>query len=162
MVSLPDSLLRKPTSLSAQERDLLRGVPVAAHGLLSQLDLPESVPLAVLHQREWYDGSGYPTGLSGESIPLGARIIAVADALDAMTSARAHREPMTMEQALDQIDAQASSQFDPAVAQAARVLTGVVAAPVAAPTPVTTELSSSDTSESDATEKEEQPSDATT
>ena len=141
MVSLPDSLLRKPTSLSSQERDLLRGVPVAAHGLLAQLDLPGMIPLAVLHQRESFDGSGYPDGLRGDAIPLGARIIAVADALDAMTSARAHREPMSMEQALDQVAEQGGSQFDPDVAQAARVLTAVVTAPVAAPGPVTTELS---------------------
>lgn len=141
MVSLPDSLLRKPTSLSPQERELLRGVPVAAHGLLAQLDLPSMIPLAVLHQRESFDGSGYPDGLQGDAIPLGARIIAVADALDAMTSARAHREPMSMEQALDQVESQGGTQFDPAVAQAARVLTGVVSAPVAAPGSTTTELS---------------------
>jgi diguanylate cyclase (GGDEF)-like protein/PAS domain S-box-containing protein len=126
MVSLPDSLLRKPGQLSAEERSLLRGVPVAAHGLLSQLDMHESILLAVLHQRENYDGTGYPAGLRGESIPLGSRIIAVADALDAMTSARAHREPMSLEQALEQVSQQSGRQFDPQVVEAAYCLTEVI------------------------------------
>jgi diguanylate cyclase (GGDEF)-like protein/PAS domain S-box-containing protein len=130
MVSLPDALLRKPSQLSPEERDLLRGVPVAAHGLLSQLDLHESILLAVLHQRENWDGTGYPTGLRGESIPLGARIIAVADALDAMTSARAHREPMSLAAALEQVNRLAGTQFDPSVASAAYCLTDVISEPV--------------------------------
>jgi diguanylate cyclase (GGDEF)-like protein/PAS domain S-box-containing protein len=130
MVSLPDALLRKPSQLSPEERDLLRGVPVAAHGLLSQLDLHESILLSVLHQRENWDGTGYPTGLRGESIPLGARIIAVADALDAMTSARAHREPMSLNAALEQVNRLAGTQFDPNVASAAYCLTDVISEPV--------------------------------
>jgi diguanylate cyclase (GGDEF)-like protein len=129
MVSLPDALLRKPGALSDEEKYLLRGVPVAAHGLLAQLDLPESVSLAVLHQRENVDGSGYPTGLTGEDIPLGARIIAVADAIDAMTSARAHRETMTIEEALAEVRKLAGTQFDPAVVEAADCLTDVIRTP---------------------------------
>ena len=125
MVSLPDALLRKPGALSEEERHLLHGVPVSAHGLLSQLDLPESVLLSVLHQRENWDGSGYPTALSGENIPLGARIIAVADAIDAMTSARAHREPMSMSEAIAQVRGMGGTQFDPDVVLAAEVLAEV-------------------------------------
>ncbi|MGH9176460.1 MAG: bifunctional diguanylate cyclase/phosphohydrolase, partial [Vicinamibacterales bacterium] len=103
MVSLPDSLLRKPGRLSTEEREMLRSVPVEARDLLAQLDIHEATRLAVVHQRENWDGSGYPDRLRAEQIPLGARIIAVADAIDAMTSARAHREPMSIEQALAQV-----------------------------------------------------------
>jgi diguanylate cyclase (GGDEF)-like protein/PAS domain S-box-containing protein len=119
MMSLPDALLRKPTTLTPDERKLLRTVPVSARGLLSQLDLPESVFLAVVHLRENWDGTGYPSGLRGEDIPLGARVIAVADALDAMTSDRAHRDALSLGDALDQIQALAGTQFDPRVARAA-------------------------------------------
>ena len=129
MMSLPDALLRKPMSLSSDERRQLRTVPIAARGLLSQLDLPESVLSAVVHLREHWDGSGYPAGLAGESIPIGARIIAVADAIDAMTSFRAHRAPMTIEQALEQVQRQSESQFDPSVARAASVITDVIRSP---------------------------------
>jgi diguanylate cyclase (GGDEF)-like protein/PAS domain S-box-containing protein len=121
MLSLPDALLRKPANLSLEERQMLRNVPVSARNLLSQLDLPGWVLLSVVHQREAWDGSGYPAGLRGESIPLGARIIAVADALDAMTSARAHRDPLSLPDALTQITALAGTQYDPAVAQAAAI-----------------------------------------
>lgn len=129
MMSLPDALLRKPMSLSPDERRMLRSVPVAARGLLSQLDLPESVLSAVVHLRENWDGSGHPAGLAGETIPIGARIIAVADAIDAMTSPRAHRAPMTIEQALEQVQHQAGSQFDPSAASAASVITDVIRSP---------------------------------
>jgi diguanylate cyclase (GGDEF)-like protein/PAS domain S-box-containing protein len=119
MMSLPDALLRKPAALTSDERKLLRTVPASARGLLSQLDLPESVFLAVVHLREWWDGSGYPSGLRGDDIPLGARIVSVADAIDAMTSDRAHRDALSMEAALAQVQALAGSQFDPRIARAA-------------------------------------------
>jgi HD-GYP domain-containing protein (c-di-GMP phosphodiesterase class II) len=124
MLTLPDSLLRKPGRLSEGERELLRGVPRAAHGLLVQLDLPQLVLQSVVHQHERWDGSGYPSGLSGADIPLGARIIAVADALDAMTSVRAHREPLTLEAARAELLLQAGKQFDPNVVAVALTLTG--------------------------------------
>jgi HD-GYP domain-containing protein (c-di-GMP phosphodiesterase class II) len=129
MVSLPDSLLRKPGRLSPEEREQLRNVPLEARALLAQLDIPDSTRLAVVHQRERWDGTGHPDGLRGDEIPLGARIIAVADAIDAMTSARAHREPMSLDEALAQVRQQSGAQFDPAVAEAARVLTSVIETP---------------------------------
>jgi diguanylate cyclase (GGDEF)-like protein len=122
MLSVPDSLLRKPGSLSHEERELLRGVPLVAEGLLSQLELPDIVLPAVVHQHERWDGSGYPDGLSGEAIPLGARIIAVADALDALTSPRAHREPLPLEQAIALLRRAAGSHFDPTVVEAAATI----------------------------------------
>jgi|GEM_PF-5263929 len=126
MATLPDSLLRKPGRLSPEEREQLRNVPLEARALLAQLDISDSTRLAVVHQRENWDGSGHPDGLSGQQIPIGARIIAVADAIDAMTSARAHRDPMTIEDALEQVTRQAGTQFDPDIAEAAKVLTTII------------------------------------
>lgn len=124
MFSLPDSLLRKPAGLSDSERELLYGIPINAHRLLSQLPLPESVLPAVVHQHEHWDGSGFPSGLKGDLIPPGARIIAVADAIDAMTSDRAHRQSLTMDEALTALVEQAGTRFDPDVVRAARALLG--------------------------------------
>ncbi len=141
MATLPDSLLRKPGTLSPEEREQLRNVPLEARDLLAQLDISDSTRLAVVHQRENWDGTGHPDKLRGQEIPIGARIIAVADAIDAMTSARAHREPISIEEALDQVMRQAGTQFDPDVASAAHVLTSIVKPPeqsatIAEPPPV--------------------------
>lgn len=124
MFSLPDSLLRKPAGLSDSERELLYSIPINAHRLLSQVPLPASVLPAVVHQHEHWDGSGYPSGLRGEMIPPGARIIAVADAIDAMTSERAHRQSLSMPEALNALSAQAGQRFDPDVVRAAHSLLG--------------------------------------
>jgi diguanylate cyclase (GGDEF)-like protein len=124
MFSLPDSLLRKPSGLSDSEREMLYSIPINAHRLLSQIPLPESVLPSVVHQHEHWDGSGYPSGLKGDMIPPGARIIAVADAIDAMTSERAHRQSLSMEEALQALAEQAGSRFDPDVVRAARSLLG--------------------------------------
>jgi HD-GYP domain-containing protein (c-di-GMP phosphodiesterase class II) len=110
-------------SLSASERQALRGVPLAAQQLLSELALPEAVMQGVTSHHERWNGSGYPNGLAGEAIPLAARIIAVADALDAMMSERAHREPLTLEEAIAQLRQDAGQQFDPAIVEAAACLT---------------------------------------
>jgi diguanylate cyclase (GGDEF)-like protein len=135
MATLPDSLLRKPGRLSPEEREQLRNVPLEARDLLAQLDISDSTRLAVVHQRENWDGTGHPDQLRGQQIPLGARIIAVADAIDAMTSARAHREPMTIVEALEQVNLQAGTQFDPDVAAAAQILTSIIRPPATASEP---------------------------
>ncbi|MDQ3549757.1 MAG: diguanylate cyclase, partial [Chloroflexota bacterium] len=132
MATLPDSLLRKPGLLSPEEREQLRNVPLEARDLLAQLDISDSTRLAVVHQRENWDGSGHPDKLRGQQIPLGARIIAVADAIDAMTSARAHREPMSIKAALYQVKRQSGIQFDPHVATAAHVLASIIKPPAPA------------------------------
>jgi HD-GYP domain-containing protein (c-di-GMP phosphodiesterase class II) len=72
----------------------------------------------VLHHHERWDGTGYPYGLGGERIPLEARILAVADAYDAMTSVRPYRDPRTHEEALAEVERCSGSQFDPQVARA--------------------------------------------
>lgn len=124
MFSLPDSLLRKPAGLSDSERELLYSMPINAHRLLSPVELPASVLPAVVHQHEHWDGSGFPSGLQGAMIPPGARIIAVADAIDAMTSDRAHRQSLSMDEALAALAEQSGTRFDPDVVHAARSLLG--------------------------------------
>jgi diguanylate cyclase (GGDEF)-like protein len=119
MFALPDALLRKPGKLSAAEREQVSNTPLVAHRLLSQIELPPTVLPAVVHQQERWDGAGYPTHLAGEAIPLEARIIAVADAFDALTSVRAHREQLTTDAALEILRQSAGQQFDPAVVDVA-------------------------------------------
>ena len=124
MFSLPDSLLRKPAGLSDSERELLYGIPINAHRLLSQLPLPPSVLPAVVHQHEHWDGTGFPSGLKAELIPPGARLIAVADANDDITSESAHRQSLTMAESLDAVSEQSGQRFDPDVVHAAHSLLG--------------------------------------
>ena len=122
MFLIPDELLRKPVDLSNSERERLAIVPAVAHRLLSQVSLPGSVSLAVVHQYEHWDGTGYPGRLGGTSIPLAARIIAVADALDAMTSPRAHRDPLALPEVMANLRAESGTRFDPDVVAAAEMV----------------------------------------
>jgi len=113
---------RRP--LSTVEWGMLKMHPVIAAEILEQAPaLREVVPI-VYHHHEHYDGAGYVLGLAGESIPRGARILAVADSYVAMTSERSYRPALTHEEALAELRSQAGSQFDPAVVRAFEELTG--------------------------------------
>ena len=116
-IAIPDSLLRKPGCLEPDERRLVRAHVQFGHSLLEGLGI-EPVDSWVLHHHEHWDGSGYPDGLAGETIPLGSRVILVADAYDAMTSDRTYRTASTATQALAEIRRRAGAQFDPAVVSA--------------------------------------------
>jgi HD-GYP domain-containing protein (c-di-GMP phosphodiesterase class II) len=106
--------------LSIVERGMLKAHPVVAAEVLADVPaLREVVPI-VYHHHEWYDGHGYVGGLAGEAIPLGSRILAVADAFVAMTSERPYRRAMTVAQALTELTSKAGSQFDPEVVAALR------------------------------------------
>ena len=86
-LAVPEEILRKPGPLTRREKDVLESHPQVGHGMLLPLDI-EPVPTWVLHHHERWDGTGLPSQLAGERIPLGARIIFAADAWDAMTNAR--------------------------------------------------------------------------
>jgi diguanylate cyclase (GGDEF)-like protein len=120
-LAIPEELLRKPAALSDGERLVLERHPQIGFRMLESLGV-EPVAEWVLHHHERWDGTGYPNGLAGEQIPLGARIIFVADAFDAMTSdqdpTRAHRDPRTEDEALAELERCAGTQFDPAVVDA--------------------------------------------
>jgi diguanylate cyclase (GGDEF)-like protein len=117
-LAIPEEILRKPGELSESERLVIQRHPQIGYRMLESLGV-EPIAEWVLHHHERWDGAGYPDGLSGEDIPLGARIIFVADAFDAMTSERVYRERVCTErEALDELERCAGSQFDPAVVAA--------------------------------------------
>lgn len=112
-IRISDELLQKPTHLTWQEFEEMK--KHCAHGasmLLHIKPLREVAPM-VFHHHERWDGRGYPTGLQGSAIPLGARIIATADAFAVMTSERAYRTPISPVQALVELSRCAGTQFDP-------------------------------------------------
>jgi hypothetical protein len=112
-VGLDDSLLLKP-GLSAEEFHQIMGHSAVSADLLEGLTLFQGGRDIVLHHHERYDGNGYPDHLAGENIPLGARIIAVADSFDAMVSMRAYRaKSLTVTEALKILDHERGAQFDP-------------------------------------------------
>ena len=115
-IGIRSTVLRKPGPLTATEVEHIRAHPAIGEQILAPM-LDERVILDIVrHHHERWDGRGYPDGLAGEAIPLAARIVAVADAFDAMTTARTYRPPRTAAQAVAEIEAEAGAQFDPAIA----------------------------------------------
>jgi hypothetical protein len=116
-LALPDELLSKPGPLTDAERLALERHPQIGYQILDSLGA-DPVATWVLHHHERWDGRGYPERLAGERIPLGARILFVADAYEAMTSDQAWRPRLTGEEALRELERCAGTQFDPAVVAA--------------------------------------------
>jgi HD-GYP domain-containing protein (c-di-GMP phosphodiesterase class II) len=109
--------------LSPDQRELLESHPEKSIELLGPLQTMGAVRDIVLSHHEWWDGSGYPRGLQGDEIPLGARVLAVVDAFESMTVGRAHRSPFSREDALRELGNLCGRQFDPVVVEAfARVV----------------------------------------
>ncbi|MBV8081031.1 MAG: diguanylate cyclase [Actinobacteria bacterium] len=116
-IAIPEEILTKRGPLTHRERMLLERHPQIGFGMLEALDV-EPVASWVLHHHERWDGLGYPANLSGEQIPLGARIILVADAFDAMLSDRVYRPMMTPEAGIEELNRCAGTQFDPQIVEA--------------------------------------------
>jgi HD-GYP domain-containing protein (c-di-GMP phosphodiesterase class II) len=116
-IGIPESVLRKPGRLTDAEFASMKEHPRIGFNILRDIPQLADVLPGVLHHHERYDGGGYPSGLSGEQIPLLARIIALADAFDAMSSTRTYRASMTRADVLREIETNAGRQFDPALAQ---------------------------------------------
>jgi len=117
-MGIPDSILLKPGPLNAQEMEVMRKHPLYAEQMLSRIEyLQPALDIPYAHHEKW-DGSGYPRGLKGEEIPLPARIFAVADVFDALTSDRPYRRAWSRERAFAEIKAQKGRHFDPRVVDA--------------------------------------------
>jgi diguanylate cyclase (GGDEF)-like protein len=116
-LAIPEEILRKPSTLNESECLVLQRHPQIGFRMLESLGV-EPIAEWVLHHHERWDGAGYPDRLRGEEIPLGARIIFVADAFDAMTSERVYRRPLSPEEALAELERCSGSQFDPAIVEA--------------------------------------------
>lgn len=117
-VGIPDETLRKPAELSAEEWKLMKTHPQKGAEIILMLSGLEHVAMLVLAHHERFDGTGYPYGLSGNRIPLGARILAVVDAYTAMTDGRVYRPAISHPEALAELRRCAGSHFDPQVVEA--------------------------------------------
>jgi putative nucleotidyltransferase with HDIG domain len=117
-LSIMDTILRKPERLTDEEFILIKAHPVVGDRILKPLRFLAREACAVRHHHERYDGSGYPDGLSGETIPLAARIVTVADVFDAVTSNRPYRTALPVEAARQEIVRGRGTHFDPQVADA--------------------------------------------
>ncbi len=117
-IGIDSSILNKPGTLTDEEYAIIKSHPDIAANILGTLDFLEDVVPLVQHHHEYFDGGGYPAGIAGEAIPLGARIISVADAFNAMTSDRPYRAALSRETALAELKRNAGTQFDPKVVEA--------------------------------------------
>lgn len=119
-IAIPDGLLLKPTKLSREEFAVIQAHTTIGAQLLSggqSLFMQMAETIALSHHEHW-DGSGYPRGLKGEAIALEARILALADAFDALTNHRPHRQARPVQEAVREIQAQSGKQFDPTIVEA--------------------------------------------
>ena len=117
-IGIPDSILRKPGKLTEEEWQIMKQHSLLGYKIIKNIKQLNDVAQIVLHHHEKYDGSGYPVGLRGEEIPLGSRIFAVADTMDAMTSDRPYRKALTFEQTAEELKKWSGKQFDPQVVDA--------------------------------------------
>lgn len=114
-MAIPDAILRKPDRLTPAEKEIMNEHAYLGYKMLRKIPfLADSAEIVYSHQEHW-DGTGYPRGLKGEEIPLGARIFALADTLDAITSDRPYRPARGVQAARDEIAAWSGRQFDPTV-----------------------------------------------
>ena len=110
---VPDHILMKPGKLSEEEMEVIKKHPSNGAKIIESVEPLKHTREIIKYHQAWFDGSGYPDGLRGEEIPLGARIVAVADAFGAMTTDRPYRKALTMEQAVKELKKDAGTQFDP-------------------------------------------------
>jgi putative nucleotidyltransferase with HDIG domain len=117
-IAVPDAILRKPGKLTKEEQEIMRTHCMRGHEMLCRIPFLADASEIVLAHHEHFDGSGYPRGLGGSGIPFGARIFAVADSLDAITSNRPYHNAQTFNAAREEIQTRSGAQFDPDVVEA--------------------------------------------
>lgn len=117
-IGIPDEVLNNPGELDAKAWELIWSHPRLSATIVGHVFSLVSCLPAILHHHERWDGKGYPVGLRGENIPIEARILAIADAFDAMTSSRPYRGPLSYKQAIEELKRCAGTQFDPKLVEA--------------------------------------------
>lgn len=116
-LGIPDAILNKPGPLTAEEYTVIKKHPGIGRRILEAAPYMDPASWIVLYHHEWFNGQGYPEGLAGGEIPLGARIVQVVDAWDAMTSDRPYRKAMSKSAAVTELRRQAGTQFDPKIVE---------------------------------------------
>ena len=111
-IAVPEAILRKPGPLTPDEWQVMRRHPLTGAHIVAPLDFFSEAAVIVRHHHERYDGSGYPDGLQGEAIPLGARIVAIADVYDALTSDRPYRRGLPADGAIQRLKDEAGRTLD--------------------------------------------------
>jgi hypothetical protein len=112
-IGIPDEILKKPSKLSGEEYRLLREHPIKGAQIVQSFESLKPVVPIILYSREKYDGTGYPKGLKGDKIPIGARILAIINAFEAIIIGRPYRDRSTLDEALEEIVKNRGTQFDP-------------------------------------------------
>ena len=118
-IGIPDRVLLKPGKLNDEEWELMKQRPQIGSDILLKSQQCARISAIILHHHERWDGNGYPYGAKGEEIPLGARIIAVCDSIDAMASARAYRKALPLEACRAEIERNSGLMYQPEIAKAA-------------------------------------------
>lgn len=118
-VGIPDAILFKPSRLSDTEFEIMKTHSTIGAAILAPMTFLRSERRLVLHHHEWFNGHGYPAGLRGDRIPLGARVIHIADGIDAMLSSHVYRKGYSLERTLEEISVGRGKQFDPDLADLA-------------------------------------------
>jgi HD-GYP domain-containing protein (c-di-GMP phosphodiesterase class II) len=117
-IGIPENILHKKSKLSDEEYEVVKKHPQIGVDIIRPIHFLHKIIPAMLHHHERWDGGGYPYGLKGSAIPLGARIVAVADAYQAMISDRPYRKAISQEDAVDTLKKNAGTQFDPEIVDA--------------------------------------------
>jgi putative two-component system response regulator len=121
-IGIPDRVLLKPGALDDEERRVVETHPVIGDKLLEPLDLLAAARPIVRHHHERWDGAGYPDGIQGELIPIGARIVAVADSIEVMSSRQLYRQPLKPAEIVEELQRCRGKQWDPAIVDVALAL----------------------------------------
>lgn len=114
-IGVPDGILNKPDRLDSNEFEIMKSHPEKGYQIVSRIEQLEEISHYVRHHHERWDGMGYPAGLRGKDIPFGARVIAVADTFDAITSSRPYREALSYEEGFKEIERVAGTQLCPEI-----------------------------------------------
>lgn len=117
-IGIPDAILKKPAGLQTEEYQAIQDHPLRGAEALKSLPGFEAIRTIIRHHHERFDGTGYPDGLAGQAIPLGSRIIALADSVDTMLRGRDYRPPLPLKEICTVLKKQAGKQFDPWLAEA--------------------------------------------